>query len=92
MGDCTHKKHIPPKEKRSPPRSSRSRHPIQDSSGTVEAPPVVPQAGEQPNAEVVQDVELPQESQFSEDEAWELVATMGFLTKNGLRLSWWRER
>jgi len=40
-------------------------------SSSADVPPVVPQA-EQPNAEVVQDVELPQESQFSEDDFFRL--------------------
>ena len=45
---------------------------------------VVPVPAEQATAEVVQDVELPQESQFSEDEPWEFgafVATWVFLRK-----------
>ena len=44
----------------------------------------VPAEQAQPSAEVVQDVELPQESQFSEDEPWEFgafVATCFFFTK-----------
>lgn len=53
----------------------------------MDVPPVVvpvPAEQAQPSAEVVQDVELPQESQFSEDEPWKFgafVATWVFLNE-----------
>lgn len=51
---------------------------LQDSS-SADVPPVVLQAVVPPSAEVVQDVELPQESQFSEDEPWEFGVAWVFL-------------
>lgn len=59
----------------------------------MDVPPVVvPVPAEQASAEVVQDVELPQESQFSEDEPWKFgafVATWVFYkTKTWWLLSW----